>query len=125
MGGKMGRLAGILFGVLLAVLSLATPAALAATHADPDDVRGRFDLRQVSRTYSSREPSPRRVAHQATTYNGWTLKKCWRRGCRIFYYIDSRQAGGRDRVAYWTVKRRSGRIKPVCSGVRLPARRAR
>jgi len=99
----------------LTAVAFATPTALAATHDDPDDVDGGIDLQQVTRTYSNGPFAPPMVHLQATTYDRWTLAKCWRRDCRIVFFFDSRQAGGTDRVVSWKVeRRRPGRFEPSC-----------
>jgi hypothetical protein len=101
--------------ILTAILTLATPAG-AATHDDPDDVRGRLDLRQVTRTFSNAPSAPPLVHLQSTTYDGWTLRECWRaEGCTPYWFFDSRRGGGVDVAAFWNVeRRRSGRFEPFC-----------
>jgi hypothetical protein len=103
--------------VVAALLVLAGPDALAATRDDPDDVGGKLDLRQVTRTYSN-TPSRQPMVHlQVTTYDGWTLRRCFRaEGCTIVWYFDSKQGGGIDRAAYWVVgrDRNTGRFEPHC-----------
>jgi hypothetical protein len=69
----MRRVVGAL-GIAI-VLCVATPA-LAATHVDPDEVPGKLDIQQVTRTYTNGPDAPPMVHLQATTYDPWTLEEC-------------------------------------------------
>jgi hypothetical protein len=103
-------------GVAVAVLALVAQPAAAATHDDPDDVGGRLDLRQVTRTFSNRPESPPLVHLQSTMYDRWTKNQCWHaEGCTPYWVFDSRQGGGTDVLVVWNIERRSGRrLVPVC-----------
>ena len=69
----MKRAIGAL-GVAMA-LAVATPA-FAVTNTAPDDVPGKLDIAQVTRTFTNGPDAPPMVHLQATTYDPWTLEQC-------------------------------------------------
>ena len=94
------------------VLLLAAPAT-AATRDDADDVEGRLDLRQVSRTFSDGPSAPPLVHFQATTYDRWTLPQCQRvDSCSFVLILDSRRGPDADVIAFWDVDRHR---RPSCN----------
>jgi hypothetical protein len=99
------RRSGMKRAICGAVLCLlfATPA-WAATQDDPDDVSGRLDLRQVTRTFSNSPSAPPMVHLQATTFDRWTLDQCRRAdACSFAFELDSRGGPGADVLAFWDV----------------------
>ena len=93
-------------------LLLATPAT-AATRDDADDVEGRLDLRQVTRTFSNGPSAPPLVHFQATTYDRWTLRQCQRvDSCSFIFGLDSRLDTDEDVLAFWDVDRHR---RPSCN----------
>ncbi len=97
---------------VLASLLLAAPAT-AATRDDADDVEGRLDLRQVSRTFSDGPSAPPLVHFQATTYDRWTLRQCQRvDSCSFVLELDSRRGPKADVFAFWDVDRHR---RPSCN----------
>ena len=100
----------ILCGVLLPLL-LAVPAS-AGTRHDPDDVQGKLDLEQVTRTFTHGPSSPPMIHLQATTYGRWTLRQCRRAdACSFTFELDSRRGPGVDVVVFWDVDR----SQPSCT----------
>jgi hypothetical protein len=98
--------------VVLVSLLLAAPAA-AATRDDADDVEGRLDLRQVSRTFSDGPSAPALVHFQATTYDRWKLRQCQRGdSCSFVLLLDSRRGPDADVIAFWDVDRHR---RPSCN----------
>ena len=97
---------------VLASLLLTAPAT-AATRDDTDDVEGRLDLRQVSRTFSDGPSAPPLVHFQATTYDRWTLRQCQRvDSCSFVLVLDSRRGPDADVIAFWDVDRHR---RPSCN----------
>lgn len=91
-------------GILLLGLIALPIDAMAATRDDPNDVRGRLDLRQVSRTSSRPEGAPALIHLQATTYGRWSLRTCERiDACSFSFGFDSRRGPGVDVYAAWNV----------------------
>lgn len=96
----------------LASLLTISPAA-AANRDDADDVEGRLDLRQVSRTFSNGPSAPPLVHFQATTFGRWTLRACQRvDSCSFVLGLDSRAGPREDVVAFWDVDRHR---QPSCN----------
>ncbi len=96
----------------LVSLLISTPAA-AATRDDADDVEGRLDLRQVTRTFSNAPSAAPRVHFQATTYGRWTLRACQRvDSCSFVFGLDSRRGPNEDVLAFWDVDRHR---QPSCN----------
>jgi hypothetical protein len=90
--------------VAVAICLLFASPAVAATHDDPDDVAGRLDLRQVTRTFSNGPSAPPMVHLQATTFDRWTLDQCRRAdACSFAFELDSRAGPGADVLAFWDV----------------------
>jgi hypothetical protein len=97
---------------VLVSLLFAAPAT-AATRDDADDVEGRLDLRQVSRTFSDGPSAPPLVHVQATTYDRWTLRQCQRGdSCSFVLVLDSRRGADADVIAFWDVDRHR---RPSCN----------
>jgi hypothetical protein len=68
---------GAVVGALgVAVAFVITTPAFAVTRDDPDDVAGKLDIAQVTRTYTNGPDAPPMVHLQATTYDRWTLDEC-------------------------------------------------
>ncbi|MDP9242643.1 MAG: hypothetical protein M3O84_05645 [Actinomycetota bacterium] len=89
---------------------LATMApAVAATHSDPDDVSGRLDIRQVTRTFTNGPAAPPMIHLQATTYDAWTLEQCARDdSCSFTFAVNALRV-------YWAVHRGPrGKIRQTC-----------
>jgi hypothetical protein len=100
----------------LVVLLAAAPAA-AETHDDANDVPGRLDLRQVTRTFTNGPAAPPFVHLQATTYPRWTLRQCQRAdACSFTFAFDSRQGPGADVIALWDV---GAQRRPECTVLNL------
>jgi hypothetical protein len=98
--------------VALVSLLLAAPAT-AATRDDAEDVEGRLDLRQVTRTFSDGPSAPPLVHFQATTYDRWTLHQCQRvDSCSFVLVLDSRRGPDADVIAFWDVDRHR---RPSCN----------
>jgi hypothetical protein len=93
-------------------LLIATPA-VAATRDDADDVDGRLDLRQVTRTFSNGPSAPPLVHFQATTHGRWKLRACQRvDSCSFGFGLDSRRGPREDVIAFWDVDRHR---QPSCN----------
>lgn len=89
---------------LAALLVLRAPSAGAATRDDPDDVAGRLDIRQATRTYTNGPAAPPFVHLQAETYDRWTVRQCRRAdACSFTFAFDSRRGPGADVIAAWDV----------------------
>jgi hypothetical protein len=102
----------ILSGVVAALALSASPAA-AATRDDPDDVGGKLDLRQVTRTFSNGPSAPPLVHLQATTYDGWSLRECAQvDACSIVVELDARRGPAADVAVFWDVDERR---QPSCT----------
>ena len=100
----------VLAGAILSVL-LATPA-LAATHDDPDDVAGRLDIRQATRTFTNGPSAPPIVHMQVSTYDRWTLRQCRHAeggACSFTFAFDSREGPATDYVGVGHT-REAGRV---------------
>lgn len=97
----------VMAGAIVSLL-LVSPAT-AATQGDPDDVPGRLDIRQVTRTFTNGPNAPPMVHLQATTYDRWKLKQCARvDACSFTFEVNALDA-------YWSVHRsRTGKLRQTC-----------
>jgi hypothetical protein len=93
---------------IAAVLGAGGPAA-AATRVDPDDVPGRLDIAEVSRTFTNGPAAPPMVHLSATTYDRWKLRQCDRvDACSFTFEVNALDV-------YWATHRgRTGRLRERC-----------